>query len=464
VSEKLDKLLIIGDRSGEAINIRDRFKGMNPQEVIVWAERFIREEESVVAVNETVKAWPLDGALALWTAAREQFGWTQTKEAVMQTMFGQKKVPSTEVAVEVEYGKYVNVPWGGLGLPGVEGDLQCGASKFDGMPCFVVKGEVKKKSLGLVTNLVNRAREIVAERSIYKGKALIIEPALDLDTENQTVLQNPPKFFKVNGINKDDLVLPEAVRRQVNTAVFSMIEDAEEITAAGLPTKRTIVLNGKPGTGKTLTMTIAAGLCIRNGRTFMLLKDIDFLEDTIKMANVYNFGKTLIAAEDIDRRMNERDDQANRLLNAIDGVDSKKLDIQFLLTTNHKEELIETFQRAGRSDWIIDLPVPDATASAALLKRYATESFKVSAAEYAKIGKILADAGTLPANIAEVARRVQYYQIAEKTKHVDAGMLEVVAMQVIEEKGVKVETVVQEKGMLERIAEDVQAVKKVAVN
>ncbi len=461
VAKALQILRSTEGRSAEAVNMRDRFTGLNPQDVIMWAERIIREEEAVVAVNETVKAWPLDGALAVWKAARKLFGWTEMRD--IPGIFGDR--PPVEVAVEVSLGEYEKIPWGGLAMPGIDGTLQFGTGMFEGMPCFVLQGKVKRKSLRLVTTLMDEARRIVAEESIYKGKALIIEPKVDpnFDDKRVSVLLEPPQFFKLNGIDKKDLVLPEATFRQVNTAVFSMIEDNDLIAADGLPTKRTIVLNGKPGTGKTLTMTIGAKLCVVTGRTFILLKDIEYLEDTIKIASIYNMCPALIAAEDIDRRMETRDDQANKLLNAIDGVDSKNLDIQFLLTTNHKEKLIETFQRAGRSDWIIDLPVPDAYASAELLRRYSTDDFKVNAEEYMAIGKILAEAGTLPANIAEVARRARYYKIAERSKKIDASMLKVVALQVIEEKRIHTEERAVQTGALERIEETVKQVREALV-
>jgi hypothetical protein len=447
-------------RDSVAINYRERFTDCDLQDVVLWAERMIREKETVIVVNEIVRAWPYDGALAMYKAAKKVFGWTEARDGVRQTMFGPMPVPPQEVSVETGYGVYVKVPWGGMAVPGVEGELQCGATMHEGMPAFVLSGKIKKKSLPLINELMVETRRIVAEESIYRGKALIIDAVQDEDTGAMTVLKQPPKFFRTSGLTKADLVLPEHTYRAVNMAVFSMIENVDQIRAAGLPTKRTTVLDGQPGTGKTLTMSIAAGLCEKHGRTFILLRDIDFLEDAIMMADRYNFGPTLISAEDIDRRMFERSESANKLLNAIDGVDSKKLDIQFLLTTNYREKLIETFQRAGRSDMIITLPVPDQMAASELLRRYSVDNFTVSPEQYLEIGKILADAQTLPSNIAETVQRARLYCIAEGTDHVDGQMLKDVALQVVEEKKPQYTEPPKREGIVEEILSKMETVKE----
>lgn len=434
---------------------------MGYNDIIMWCQRKKQEAEAEVAVHEAVRARPLDGAYALAKAATELFGWTERRASF--SFFGKK--PPTEVSVEVSYGEYIKVPWGKLAIPDVDGELMCQTGEIDGLPCFVVVGTVKRKSLPYVTKLMELTRKIAATESIYKGKALVIDTTEETDddgsrTGHKTIVQKDPSFFKLQGFCKDDLVLPKATADAVKTAVFSAIEDAAAIAADGLPTKRTIVLDGAPGTGKTLTMTIAAELCSKMGRTFINLKSIDHLEDCIKMADRYGWGPAMFGIEDIDRRMFERDDETNRLLNAIDGVDSKKLDILFLMTTNHKEKLIETFQRAGRSDWIITLPVPDQIAAAELLKRYATEHFDLTEDDYMAVGKVLADANTLPSNIAEVARRSRYYRIAEKSDKIGVELLESVAIQVIDEKRMGKPQAIKPEGTIEEIARRVDGMAK----
>ena len=419
----------------EIVNMQKvlRDASVSYDEMILWCERMKREEEAEVQVHEVVRAWPLDGAHSLQLAIDELFGWTMGGTAYGGFM-GMQKMVQKFVSVETSYGEYKKVPWGPFLLPDVEGQLQCGMVKEDGIPCFLISGTIKKRSLEKVQTLANLVRAKVKEFSLYRGKALIFEPAEDEETNKLSLYTKPPGFFKLNGLGKEDLILPRSVFRDVNAAVFSLIEDHAEYVKRGKPTRRSIVLNGDPGTGKTLTMAIAAGLCVKQQRTFMLLKDANFLEEAIKLANNYNMSPALISVEDIDRRMHVRDDDANRLLNAIDGVDSKNLDIFFLLTTNHADQLIDTFKRAGRSDMIITLPTPDAEAAGRLLRKGADNTFMLTDQEYLEVGRILSDALELPANIVEVCNRAVYYQIAEKTKVVDFEMLKDIALAVTAEK------------------------------
>jgi ATP-dependent 26S proteasome regulatory subunit len=299
-----------------------------------------------------------------------------------------------------------------------------------------------------VEELMNLTRTMLALHSIYKGKALVFEE----DLEEEGILKQAFGFFKLNGKSKSDLILPRHVFEAVNAAVFTLIEKAEMVKARGVPTKRSVVLDGRPGTGKTLAMTVAAGLSVKHGMTFVLLRNVGLLKQAIDLIQFYGYTPAIIAAEDIDRVTNCRDEQANAILNAIDGVDSKSMDIRFLFTTNDRANIIETFQRSGRTDMFITLPIPDAECASKLLQRYADDTFVLSSSEFLKIGALLAEAESLPSNIAEVAQRAKLYAISQDKDNIDFQLMQDLALNVIEEKRAGQPKVIQPKGAFEILA------------
>lgn len=386
-------------------------------DIILWAVRMKRESEAVVEVCELVKAQPLDAAHAFSKVAERMFGWV-----------GQDKGAS--ISVEVQPGRFVQVPWGAFSLPGVDGNLSCDKGVDSGLPVFVMTGQVKKRDLPKVGKFAQAIRDFLTTDSIYRGKAIVFEGTGDEGIEMGAGFP----FFALNGKRKEDLLLPRAIARKVNATVFAPIECPERLRARGLPPKLSVVIAGKPGTGKSLALNIAAHLAVQQGMTYILLRSVENLRQAIQIVNYYGYGPCVIAAEDIDRVTSERDEEANALLNAIDGVDSKNLDVRFLFTTNDQSKIIDTFRRSGRTDETIVLPVPDAETAAKLMKQYADGYFVVSDDEYLRIGELLSQAETLPANIAEVCQRAKRYSVAEGSDIVDAQLLLDIAEALVIEK------------------------------
>ena len=412
--------------------------GMSFDDAILAIEREKREANAVVSVYHEIKAYPLDGAVAFNKAAVEMFGFISTNGG-------------TQVSVEIEEGKFITAPWGSFQLPGVDGELECGVAKKNNFPIFIIKGSIKKRFAKVVEELAQLTRVKVLTQSIYRGKALSLE-IKDGQFGDEVA---EPQFFALNGLGKKDLILPEATSRAVNAGLFTIIEKNEEVRRRGIPRKRCMVLAGPPGTGKTLAMAISAHLCTQHGRTFIYMKDVNKLSKCIEFVSFYGYGPALIAAEDIDRMMSERDKDANEILNAIDGVDTKNLDVLFVLTTNFRENLLDVFERAGRSDWILDLPFPDEDAALRLIEKYLGVCHSMTKCEMTAAAKLLAEAKMIPANIRECCDRSKLFAIADDNDWVTAGDLRFSALSVIEEKkgGKKVQPV--QMGLVEKIAQKV---------
>ncbi len=122
----------------------------------------------------------------------------------------------------------------------------------------------------------------------------------------------------------------------------------------GVPYRRSYLLHGAPGTGKTSTIHALAGelnlkLC------FMSLSHDNFTDQTLVEALVKLPKPCILVFEDIDAIFNKRRNASASLvtfsgfLNAIDGVISPEGTL-LMMTTNHVDQLDPALLRSGRVD------------------------------------------------------------------------------------------------------------------
>lgn len=380
---------------------------MDLREAIVHLERRMEEDERVVAVYEIIEAFPLDGAHALTMSLSETFGWT----GLIPTpgFFGSK--PPAMVGVNVGAGETVQVPWGRIRVPGVDGYVQTTVhvDKKTGQPRFAITGEVRRKHERKIAEIADRAREYVRNHSIYAGKAIRVNFERIGDPEEASPTDFNPQFIDVTGVKVDELIFSEEVKAAVNINLFTPITNTEHCRKHGIPLKRGVLLAGQYGTGKTLTAYCAAHLAEKNGWTFLYLEKVDQLPMAINFANLY--GPCVIFAEDIDEVMGtqERNEKVNGVLNTIDGLDSKSSEVIVVLTTNHVENVNIAMLRPGRLDAVIHVMPPDADAVQKLIKMYA-RGLLAKNVDLERVGAILK--GRIPAVIREVVERSKLAAIA----------------------------------------------------
>lgn len=383
-------------------------EGMTYDEGITWLNRKKEEENLKIAPVEVFDCFPLDGAVQLGRALKEVFGWTQLLPT--QTWWGEVPPALINVQVGPNPKDQVRVPWGNMTIPKLKGGavLSTGVSFKDGRWCFQLGGQIRQGEKAVWEQIVDKIRDLIKTDSIYKGKALRID---SFKSDKFDLSSGVPKFMQLNSFTKNDLILPINVKRDINAAVFTIIERADEAKALGIPTKRAVLLAGQPGVGKTLTATIAAPLCVNYGRTMAYVTDPTYLTQTIRFLQPY--GRSLVFVEDIDRLAGgeERTDAINDLLNTIDGVDSKESDVLFVLTTNYPERLNQAFKRHGRSDWVIEIPAPDDYAAGELIRRYGHGVLDIDDEGALEVGRFLAEVQMIPASIAEVVQRAKLYAL-----------------------------------------------------
>lgn len=356
-------------------------------------KRKIKEEQTTVAVHETVETYPLDGAYALMQVLKDRYGWAQA--VATPGFFGDN--PPAMMSLEVGPGKFEQVIWGGFIVPGVEGRLETGATRKDGRFIFAIQGEVKQRYRDEIKKLADHVRDYVKVKSVYKGKAIRLKTtdAGDLDA------RQPPTFLDLSRVNEEELTFSAELAAQVQTNLFTPIEYTEECRRYKIPLKRGVLLEGKYGTGKTLTAFVTAKKAERNGWTFLYLDRVSGLKSAINFAQQY--GPAVIFAEDIDRAMEGgRTVKIDDILNQIDGIDSKGQELITILTSNHVENINKAMLRPGRLDAVLSIVPPDAKACEKLIRLYGRD-LVAEGEDLTKVGEALA--GQIPATIREVMER-----------------------------------------------------------
>ncbi len=325
------------------------------------------DEETEVAIAETVNAFPLDGAYALMRVLKDMFGWARPVPEM--TFFGPK--PPQLMTLEIGYGESTQVIWGQFAIPGVEGVIKTGmTTDSTGKPTFMLQGQVKKKSQALVKEIADKVRHYAKNFSVYRGKAIRL--ATDGNGHvNYANIFECVKFLDLSRVNPDELTFSDDVKNQVETSLFTPITHTELCRSHKIPLKRGVLLEGKYGTGKTLTAYVTATKCVapENGWTFIYLDRVTALREALAFARMYQ--PAVVFAEDVDRVTDgARDVAMDDILNTIDGVESKGTEIITILTTNHVENIDQAMLRPGRLDAVISVAAPDAAAAEKLVRIY----------------------------------------------------------------------------------------------
>ena len=395
------------DRDGEDISIIDVVQvvrhddqniivpnSMSWAEVRKFAERKEEEDDQIINFSETINAFPYDAAYALKLALDELFGVAIQREG----FFGARMV-----SVETGFGETTSVPWGEFNVPGIEGGtVGCAATVEDEKLVFVLHAEVRRKYEGVVKEIAKKTREIVSEKSIYRGKAF----RMKFRNDGRINFEAQPKFMDLRTV--EPAIFQDDIEVEVQTNIYAPIRYAEAVRSQGINLKRGVLLAGEFGVGKTLLARNVAKVAVENGWTFLYCDDVSELTDALQFAQTY--GKTVVFAEDVDRvTRGKRTADMDQISYALDGIEAKNTEIITILTTNKPAEINPMIIRAGRIDVTLFLDPPDAKAAEKLIRNYAAGRI-AEQEDLTEAGKVLG--GQIPAIIREVVDRSGLQAIA----------------------------------------------------
>ncbi|HLC48902.1 MAG TPA: ATP-binding protein [Candidatus Andersenbacteria bacterium] len=316
--------------------------------------------EREVTIEEIIPRFPFEAAHALSKATKELHGATIGHDVPLPDG---GVIRNKLIGVPISATENVQVPWGPFHLPDVEGSLETVQVVENGMIVMKLVARVKRKYGEKIKVLADRTRELADKESIYRGKAIMVK----FRDERGELDVAPPSFMDLSGDHT--VIFSHEVMREVSVNVLVPIKHAELAKKLNIPTKRGILLVGTYGSGKTLTARWMAKESTNIGRTFIYVKDASELGDALRFASLYS--PSMIFAEDIDRVMfGLRTQEMDQMLNTVDGVDTKNVDIITVLTTNNLNMIHPAFLREGRMDTIIQIDKPDLTATEALVRHF----------------------------------------------------------------------------------------------
>lgn len=357
----------------------------------------MEEEDQEIEVNYTLDNDVAEGMVGFLRVLEREFGFVSNTG--MQTFFGKR--PPEFLAIETSPGKKETIPVGRLKIPGVDGWLTPTYGFQQDRVCFRITGIIKGKHRRKVDKIVELVKEECSKRSIYKGHAIMTSfPVVE---ECSSLSDTFPTFAKLDDVTPEEVIFASDTAEQIMVSLYMPVKRTDACREHGIPLKRGILLEGPYGTGKTLTAAATATLCKEHGWTFIYLKDVTRLSQAYAFAE--NYQPAVIFAEDVDQILknpDSRDEEVNDILNALDGIDSKGMEVITVLTTNHLEKITKAMLRPGRLDTVVSVRPPDKDAAIKLVRLYAGKLLKPDA-DLDKAGNLLA--GEIPALIREVVER-----------------------------------------------------------
>lgn len=373
-------------------------KNMSFDEGIEWLRRKREEDERDVGIHYEFHYSPLDGAVAFHRALADIHGWAELVPT--PGFFG--STPPTMIGVPISLTEKMQVPWGRVHIPGVEGFLQTDYQAAP-TPRFCINGRVKQKNKEQIANIAEKTEEFLRNRSIYRGQAVKISFEWERDGLPFNPTEHCPKFMPLSGVTENDLIFGSEVTNALKIGLFAPIEYSAACRKYKVPLKRGILLYGPYGVGKTLTATVTALKGVKHGFTFLYLESVLDLKKGLQLASQY--APAIVFAEDIDRVLEgDRSLSMDEVLNIMDGCDTKGGEIITVFTTNRVENINPALLRMGRLDTLVEVKPPDAEAAIKLVKLYGRGLFDRDT-DFTEVGRALA--GRIPAFIREVTERAK---------------------------------------------------------
>lgn len=385
---------------GDQIILPARPTPMSLEKAIETIADIQEDQETEIAVNEVIRGYHyIDGLVAFNRGMSDVFGWT--KAVTVHGFFGSKPPKNIDVQVGPNANDIQRFLMGRFKIPGVEGYIETGFTMDGEIPVLVIQGTVKKKFMPLIETLAETTRQLVSQKSIFRGKAFEIR----FDAEGNISTESPG-FLDVSVAPMP--IFSTLTEQAVVANIFNPIEYSDRCRELKIPLKRGVLLEGPYGTGKTMLSRATANKAVNNGWTFIKLTDAARLPNAVRFAR--RFMPCVLFLEDVDEAMagEDRNRKINEVLNTIDGIDGKNDELMVVFTSNHADNINQAMMRPGRLDAIIQITPPDSDAALRLVRLYGRDLID-DKQNYAEVGEALA--GTSSAVIREVVERAKLYQI-----------------------------------------------------
>ena len=379
------------ERSGTKLRIPAT---MTPQRAVKHIEAFIEAEEEVTAFTRTFPYRPWDGAAATERAIRVLTGTSGIGKAQV-SFFG--KNPPQRMTVATGVDETIEVPWGIIEVPLFDGELRLDSfADREYGTLFVINAYAPKKFAGSINGLFNLIQEELEQRSIYKGKAF---------NGGET-----PEFIDLSSVDPTTVVYSDDVMVSLDTNIWAMLEHSDAMRREGVSLKRSVLLHGPYGTGKTLGGILTAQKATANGWTFIKARPgQDNAAEVLQTARLYSPAVVFIEDVDTFARAGHSPEAMSKLLDSFDGISAKGVEILNIMTTNHKHLISKGMLRPGRLDALIEIAELDLGGVTRMVKSLVPED-QLDDINYERVYEHMA--GYLPAFVRESIDRAKLASIS----------------------------------------------------
>ena len=262
------------------------------------------------------------------------------------------KFNSIEKDEDLKYEIVLKLPYGISLIEFYGKEISINYKKYDDNPvglthvsiCYETLTISTNDSIDLLKTFINKARDYSSPKIQHFVNIKIFKNFWSTLT-------------KVPYRNIDTIYLDNNDKIKITEDIHEFINSEEIYNMYGIPYKRTYLLEGIPGTGKTSLIFAIASMLELDISIINFGPDMD---DTIFMGAVASLhDNSILLIEDVDALFLERQSSNKSaisfsgVLNTLDGVTRRNKLITFI-TTNHIENLDQALIRPGRIDYILD--------------------------------------------------------------------------------------------------------------
>jgi transitional endoplasmic reticulum ATPase len=335
---------------------------------------------------------PWDGANAFQNAMKNTFG-TVGIGVTVSDMFGEYKPQYRTIPVSSTQS--IQIPWGTVSFSPLSAEFTLHTTHNDFGLVFAIGVEAPRRYRAYIEAFFQVVENELKTNSIYRGKAI--------------TGGDDPAFLDTASIDPSRVVYSDAVQTQLDTNFWSMLRYTDTMRDNGIPLKRSVLVYGPYGTGKTLAGQLTAKEAVANGWTFILARPgKDDLQEVLHTAELY--APAVVWYEDIDNvAKGTSAQQISGLLDSLDGIANKGVAILAGFTTNHLDQIQKGVLRPGRIDALVEIAGLDAAGYEKLIKVVIPEKL-LGSINYSVVAK--AFDGFLPAFAKSAIDRALMYTIS----------------------------------------------------
>jgi AAA+ superfamily predicted ATPase len=327
-----------------------------------------------------------DVLYAVKNVSEQEFGWING--VITENWRGDIERPSEiDILIDVKDGKEITEKcfYGKFRVGAWENaEVDVSVTRSGAVKVNVV---AKKKFSKTISEYFQDIRTFIANNSIFRGKTVVV-------TSKTKVFDTGIHFKIIENKASDPIILNR--KEQVHLDKFIL-------PTLNMPGKKSYLFIGEYGNGKTATAMSIGRQANSNATPFFYVKDAALLDRVLVLADKYE--PCVIFLEDLDEVAsgNERDERINRIINTIDGIETKGRNITVMFTTNHHERINPAMRRPGRLDQVLEFYNPEIATKISILKTYLKDITGSEDIDYNRIATLAGDVNG--ATVAEMAKR-----------------------------------------------------------